>query len=141
MIKKAIERNSDCKEMSSVYRVVSLKGCNITSNTNENSKIIGHLSQGKHVLISIRSGRWMRIISPYIGWTPLYQTLSPLPKINDVTAAVRAAALAQPERHQRLVNTQENMMNHTPKAALEVILHPVSELQFNHFGGERLHGE
>ena len=53
---------------------------------------------------------------------------------------MRATALQMPERNQRLVNTYEGPQM-PGKATLEVILHPVSDLQFNHFGGDRVHGE
>jgi hypothetical protein len=38
------------------------------------SKVKGHVSHGDHVLIKSRAGRWMRIVSPIVGWIPLYRS-------------------------------------------------------------------
>ena len=122
--KRALEQHSDCKEMQSVYRVVSLRGCSVTANPSESSRVITHFPQGKHLLISHRSGRYMRVVSPTAGWVPLYRNLPVLPKTSECTASVRAAALSQPERHQRLSNTHEGGGAGAVqvKAALEVCL-------------------
>lgn len=139
MVKRALHRHSDCKEMQSVYRVVALQGCKVTASASDGSKLVGHVAHGEHVLVGSRAGRWMRVVSPLVGWIPLYQRLAPLPK--EIDFASRTAALLQPERHQRLLNTHEGPDGQSPaKAALEVVLHPVHDLQFNHFGGERIHG-
>ena len=139
-IKRALHKHSDCKELQSVYRVVALRGCKVTVSASDSSKVMGHMAHGEHVLVGRRAGRWMRVVSPIPGWIPLYQRLTPLPKEAD--SAARSAALLEPERYQRLLITNEGRdSQNLDKAALEVILHPVTDLQFNHFGGERIHGQ
>ena len=139
-VKRALQKHSDCQEMQSVYRVVALQGCKVTVSASKSSKVIGQIRHGEHVLVARRAGRWMRVVSPVLGWIPLYQRLTPLPK--EVDIAARSAALLQPERYQRLLNTHEDPAGQNPdKAVLEVILHPLTDLQFNHFGGERVHGQ
>jgi hypothetical protein len=133
VMKKAVQRHSDCKEMQSVYRVVSYAGCNITLTASETSRVLAHIPQGGHVLVGCKAGRWMRIVSPTPGWMPLYLRLPLLPKPQDQ----RTAFLEGRERYQRLLFEKPS----APPPTLEVVLHPVTDLQFNHFGGERVHGE
>lgn len=132
LMKKAVQKHSDCKEMQSVYRAVAHRGVNITANANETSRIVAHIPHGDHILVGSRAGRWMRVVSPTPGWAPIYQRLAPLPKKQDLMSAVMAGC----ERYQRLQYEKQA----SPSPSLEVMLHPVSDLQFNHFGGERLHG-
>lgn len=132
LMKKAVQKHSDCKEMQSVYRAVAHRGVNITVNANETSRIVAHIPHGDHILVGSRAGRWMRVVSPTPGWAPIYQRLAPLPKKQDLMSAVMAGC----ERYQRLQYEKQA----SPSPSLEVMLHPVSDLQFNHFGGERLHG-
>lgn len=125
VVRCALERHSDCKELQSVYRVVSLKGCEVTAAAAEGSKVKGHVSHGDHVLIKSRAGRWMRIVSPVKGWIPLYRSLSEPESLQDV------------EKKNKLLYNNYGLLSQ--KTHLEVILHPVTDLQFNRFGGVRLH--
>ena len=129
VIKGVLQRHSDCKEMQSVYRVVASGGCTITQHASRTSKTLAHVPHGGHVLVGSRAGRWMRIVSPTPGWTPIYQSISPVQKPG-------ADSLSETEGYQRLLYEKPG----APIPTLKVILHPVSDLQFNHFGGERVHG-
>jgi hypothetical protein len=69
----------------------------------------------------------MRIVSPIVGWIPLYKSLittEPFPS-------------QEVERKQKLQYNNYGLL--LQKVPLEVILHPVTDLQFNNFGGVRLH--
>lgn len=72
VIKNALKNNSDCREMSNVYRAVSLKGLTITAGKCESTRVVAHLKQGEHVLVRYRVGRWVRIVSPVQGYAPMY---------------------------------------------------------------------
>lgn len=129
VIKGVIQRHSDCKEMQSVYRVVANGGCTITQHASKTSKSLAHVPHGGHVLVGSRAGRWMRIVSPTPGWVPIYQSTSP-------TAQKLGSDPSESDGYQRLLYEKPG----APVPTLKVNLHPVSDLQFNHFGGDRVHG-
>eukprot|EP01038_Epipyxis_sp_PR26KG_P010895 gene10895-14625_t len=117
VIKNTMIENMDCDLLKKVLRVVSIDGCDVHSSRTQKSPVIYHLMQGEHILMTERTGKWVKIQSPVVGWCRQYSM-----KIR-VDAQVTAGA---------------NRSNQTP-LVLAPRLHPVSDMMFNKHGGTRIH--
>lgn len=114
VLRNTATRNLDCPELNQVHRVVAMSGCDLHASRSASSKVVLHLHQSDHVLVSERVGSWVHVSAPMSGWCQLYVSGEELEQ--DGSGGPR------PSRVEARVN-----------------LSPVSDLLFNKHGGARLH--
>ncbi|CAK9251643.1 unnamed protein product [Sphagnum jensenii] len=97
--------------LKSVYRVVSVNGCDVYTEPYDTGHSVSHLNQGDHVIKKQRVGCWIQIENP-AGWVPVFTT--------------------NPDYASDLVNVSSPCITH---------LYPVINMAFNKHGDTRVHGE